>query len=202
MYLKLRPKEKYFDYATSAMLKLDDLSAYLKDWERSMCISVANEKLSELDSSVKVTDAYSLLNISASDRKILEEIDLAKIVLIKLGEGKARSQMGHDFSSFYVDGYLALQKLTKCEMIYISKSFDNKVYKIGFVHDGKEVSVYDMRHKVDIGDIQFYTLNDDPISYGKRYFSVVTDKSGALSILKGENYPDDQLHFFSRLLAQ
>lgn len=204
MYSKFQPKEKYVEYSAAAVLKLDHLEVNLKDWEKSMCLSVTNEWLSKFGDSIDVADAYSLLNVSEEDRKILDQIDLAKTILIKLGENRAKSRIGHDFSLFYRDGHAMLNKLSACYMIYLSKSEDGNVYKIGFVHEGKEVSIYEMRHKVEISDMQFGSLKDDPISYGKKYFSSVTDKAGALVTLrecKGEDYPENQLRFFSQLLA-
>ena len=141
--------------------------------------------------------------MTIEQRKKLELIDMGKSILLKFSGKKKETFPDHNLSSFYGDRYAALAKLKKCGLVYISKVVGNNIYKIGFVHEGNEASVYELNHIVRPSDLMFYKIGMNAIQYGQRHFSWVTDRRGALDLLDKcdeDEYPANQLAFFKHLL--
>jgi hypothetical protein len=197
-------KPTIIDHCISAILKLEEkLTVKLKDWERTVCASVINEDLPTYEKQINVTDAFSLVCMTADQRTMLYYIDMGKTILKKIHKPKQEALPDYNFNSLYRNQYELLSKLKSCDLIYISKTDGNNVYKIGFVYKGIEASVYELSQQINPGDLAFYTLNMDAIQYGRRSFSMVTDRSEAFNLLSrcdDHKYPANQLTFFKQLL--
>lgn len=55
VYQKYQPKEKYLQYGIDAILKLDILNVNVTTWKKFMCLSVTNQKLSQVIPLVQIT---------------------------------------------------------------------------------------------------------------------------------------------------
>ena len=186
------------------MFKLEEKpDVLLTELEKALCSGAVNELLSSDDNKMNIPDAYTLVNMTIEQRKKLELFDMGKSILLKLSVKKKETFPEHNLSSFYRDRYATLVKLKKCDLVYISKIEGNNIYKIGFVHEGNEASVYELNHVVRPSDLVFYKIGMNAIQYGQRHFSLVTDRRSALDLLDkcDENeYPANQLAFFKYLL--
>ncbi|MEJ2881509.1 hypothetical protein [Pedobacter sp. GR22-6] len=198
------PRPKVIDHCISAMLKLEEKhNVSLKDWEKTMCISVVNENLPVYYKQVEVTDAFSLITMTTEQRTILDYIDMGKSVLKKLRKDEQETLPDYNLNTSYREKYQLLEKLKSCDLIYISRSGEDNVYKIGFVYQSREASVYRLSNEIRPDDLAFYALKMDAIKYGKQRFTLVTDRCGAFDLLSKCdecNYPANQLNFFKQLL--
>lgn len=198
------PKPRVIDHCISAMFKLEEkLTVNLKDWEKTMCNSVVNEILPVFYNQVEVTDAFSLVGLTSEQRSVLEYIDQCKSILKKLSNQKAEAFTDHNLNAFYRDKFAVLNKLKSCDLIYISSTGERNVYKIAFVYQGKEASVYELSHRIRPDELTFYPIKMNAVEYGKKHFTMVTDRSGALDVLSScdeVNYLANQLSFFRGLL--
>ena len=198
-------KNKYIDACISTTLKLEEkLTVKLNEWERTMCASVISEHLPTYQKQINVTDVFSLVCMTADQKTMLYHMDMGKTILKKLHKPKQEGLPDYNFNSFYRDKYEVLSKLKSCDLIYISKTDGNNVYKIGFVYKGIEASVYELSQQINPEDLAFYTLNMDAMQYGISSFSVVTDRSEAFNLLSrcdDHKYPANQLTFLKQLLS-
>jgi hypothetical protein len=158
--------------------------SHLNEWERVMCSSCASEELYELYQSIPKTDAYSLLNCTASDLAHLMKIDLGEEIKTRLGRSERKSSPFYYKRTSYQEYLNRLAKLKRSEIIFMSGSNGIIPYKIGFVSSGKEICVFELRRKIELYSICFHPINMDPYRYGQQYFQRVVNREQAYNALK------------------
>lgn len=193
--------QKYLNWTTSALLKLTaSTEVFLSDWEQTMCSSCTREEVDNLYRSIELPDAFSLLDSTSAYLAELHDIDIAENIITKLYRRKYKSRRSYERVSY--SEYLSrLKKLKQSDLIYLSGN--TSPYKIGFVYQNKEVCVFELRHKIELHSLSFYSINMSPDIYGKTYFQSVTTRQQALerlTVYTENEYVEGQLRFLKELL--
>jgi len=195
-------KPWYQGKCVSAMLTIEDGEhVKLEVKESLMCLSILNQRLRALNDAVSVGNAYDLMLLDAVGKDTLLELDFCYGLLAKFE--KKRKTQSEGFGSYYQGKLSVIDRLKAANMIYLSHTKLNEVYKIGFVDGESYCCVFELSHMVRLSDLKFYRLPSDPLSYGKKHFSVITDRGSAATLLSDClecEYPPYQLQFIRQLL--
>lgn len=202
------PPKKYITALQSLIKKLSDTTEHTySDFEKPLscgCIKDGFERL--LADVVPLTSGYRWLQLPDSQKVAMGKVDIAKSILHKFGDYKIR-EGGRVYTvkpRFYSTGFEAIEKLRKSDTIYLSHYGGDKFYKIGFVYNGIEYTVFESRHQVAPLEISFGKVPGGNVQeYGELNFSIVTSRKEALSILTQLNhseYPEDIISFFQAVL--
>lgn len=175
----------------------------LKQWERIMFCSCANERLSVLNlihgepGIDDLTDSYGAL------KSELAEIDTAYSILDKVEYGRYKRAPRFKERTSYAEYFERIEKLKRSEIIYLSGSNGVSPYKIAFVYNKSEFCTFELRHKIDLPSISFGQLKEDAIQYGRKFFQKVLTREQAiqnLSQFSASDYQEEQFLFLLEML--
>lgn len=203
---KRRFENFYVKPLVSALDKIsNNETAMYSSKEKLACISCINEHYDDFYKELQLPTAFSWLNISDAQAKVVYKLDNCKNILWKCGYyDKEYTRNMHDPDFRYSNVLNAVEKLKTSDKIFLSKVGQNDYYKIAFVYNSREYVPFELKHGVSWKEFQFMSLNgESPDNFGEKKFSMVTTRRQAKELLATcdrKHYPEGVLDFFNILL--
>lgn len=168
--------------------------------QAALCTGCLNEQLDHYFKELTIKAAQDLLNLSAEQKYIADQIDMGKDLLVKLGYEKRTHFPTYNYQVRYRQTLEAIDKIRDAKDIYLSKTSD-RVYKIGFVTQDQEVFSWELSYDLSVHDISTFPKDAKGIEDHRKNFMMSTSKERALELLTEFPYPGhNATAFFKTLL--
>ncbi len=191
----IKPRVKYISALQTALEKVikGEADVY-KSFEKTMLISVINENFDSINADLTIDSFYNFLFISDEQIKVANKIDCCENILKKCGYKYVKG----GFS--YAEMFDFINKLKNSTGILLSRSGENDYYKIGFVYEKKEYTVYRLKSPITFEINRFIKFES---SAQLRFTLPLKTKQEAKELLsnaESDRYPKDVLEIINVLL--
>lgn len=185
---KLMPFEKEMLQVMAQLLLGIPFS--MTEKEKLVCSSCTIEHFRSLWDEIRSTELVEWLSLSAELRDLADRYDACLSILLKTNYFKRNHRTYSGYTPSPVNDIIVnLNKLTATDDVWLMEASGGDIYRIGFVHDNKELWYFEPHFGVSVNEIVFNVPRGYALSeYLCRNFTQRTNKSTAGKMIASRNY--------------